>query len=525
MRIRRYQDRHDRGCIVTTTPSSRRSNGRNLVVGVLIVAAGAFGYFVRGQQPQNGVVAQGNLSTQPGTADTQGRTTQGSSRQGARGGQGRGGAGAAIPVQAVESRSGTLVAQRNAAGTVVPVNVSQVAAQTSGVTARILARVGDTVQANQAIVQLDDTQLRLAAQNAQFALQNAQINLKSQSTDTSQATVKLNEQVQVAQSALDTATRSYKSTQQVYAVGGASSAELENARGALAQARANLSSAQSALSQNQRAGGESLQQLRLAVSQAQNQLAQAQFSLANATLKAPFAGQIVAINAVLGQIVSSNTAAFSLASTDQQLKFSVPPSDAASLAPGQILSFDTGGQRFQVKVDQRPAAPVTQNVPLTAHMIGKLTPGSGVVGTLTYSVNLAKGTIVPISTLQSDGTRTFVFVMQGDKAKSVTVSVLAQAGSDSAVTGLEAGLEVILSPPPGLLEGASVTTTAPQTGSGQGSQGGGSNSGQSPNAQGTSTSGNSARNPSGRPANGQANQGGSSTSRQGAQTGQQGGQP
>ncbi len=451
--------------MITSQPP-KRSSGRNLLIGALIVAAGAGGYLIRDQTQSASVGGE----PQAGAGGQYG-SGQGGSARGAGGRGGRGGANAIIPVQAVASRSGTLVAQRNAAGTVVPVNVSQVAAQTSGTVSKVIVKVGDAVKTNQPIVQLDDTQLKLTLQNAQLNLENAQINLKSQDTNTAQATGKLQQQLQAAQSALETANRSYTSTQQVYKVGGASKADLENAKTALDTAEANLSSAQSALSQNQRAGGEGLAQLRLAVSQAQIQLSQANLNLSNATLKAPFDGQITAVAAVQGQLVSPGAAAFSLASAAREIKFSVPPADATAFVPGRVFKFNTASQSFQVKVDALPAAPVAQNVPLLARVIGGAAPASGVVGTLNYGVNLAKGTIVPISSLQNDGTRTFVFEMIAGKSKAVTVNVLAQANSDAVVTGLEAGVQVIINPPPGLLDGAKVTTDATPTGA-AGGQGG-----------------------------------------------------
>ncbi len=454
--------------MIATQPPKRSGNvGRNVLFGALIVAAGAGGYLIHNPS-QTGFAGGTQTGAQTG-AGQGGNAQGGSGRQGGR----SGGRNAIIPVQAVTVKASTLVASRNSAGTVVPVMVSQVAAQASGTASKILVKVGDTVQAGQAVVQLDTTQLALTAQNAQLALENAQINLKSQDTNTVQATQKLEQQVSAAQSALDAANRTYVSDQKVFAVGGISKTDLENAKTALETAQGNLSNAQDSLSQNQRAGGEGLAQLKLSISQAQIQLSQAKLNLANATLKAPFAGQITAINAVPGQAVTPGAAAFSLASATREVKFSVPPADAIAFVPGRIYHFDAGIGHFQVKVDQLPAAPVTQNVPLIARVIDASAPASGVVGIVNYSVNLAKGTIVPISSLQSDGTRTFVFTIQAGQVKSVTATVLAQAGSDAAVSGVPAGAQVILNPPPGLLEGAKVTTDlTPTNPSGFGTRGG-----------------------------------------------------
>jgi len=426
--------------------------GQWVLVAGLVVAAGIGGYLLRGN-----------------TGNPAAPEAAGSVRSGAQGspggfaGQGRGqgfrsaGRNVTIAVQTSTSKAGTLVAQRQTAGTVQPVTQSQVAAQATGIVTKILVNVGDTVKAGQPVIQLDDSQLRIAVQNAQLALQNARINLTTQTNATADATEKLRQQLQAAQTTLVNAQNSYRSAQRVYKLGGLSQNDLNSAKAALNTAQANVSAAQSALAQNQRAGSESLAGLRVAISQAQNQLQTAQLNLANATLKAPFAGQISAINVTVGEAVGSSSQPFTLVSPQRQVRFSVPPADAASISPGQTLNFDTGAQDFQVKVDQRPAAPVNQSVSLTARILGDRLPQAGTVGTLTYPVKLAQGTLVPIATLQNDGTRSYVFTVEDGKAKAQTVTVLAQAGSQAAVSGLGANLEIIVSPPPGLLDGSSVT--------------------------------------------------------------------
>lgn len=461
--------------------------GQWILVAALVVAAGIGGYLLRG----NG----GSQASAAGDARNGVQEQEGS------GGGGRArGSNLTITVQTGTSKAGTLVAQRQAAGTVQPVTQSQVAAQATGVVSKILAQVGDTVKAGQPVIQLEDSQLRIAVQNAQLALQNARITLSTQTNATGDATQKLRQQLQAAQTTLASAQVSYASAQKVYKLGGLSQTDLNTAKANLDTAEANVSAAQTALAQNGRAGSESLAGLRVAISQAQNQLQTAQINLANATLRAPFAGQISAINVTVGEAVGSSTQPFTLVSPQRQVRFSVPPTDAASISSGQTLTFNTGAQTFQVKVDQRPAAPVNQAVSLTARILGGSLPEPGTVGTLTYPVKLAQGTIVPIAALQNDGTRSYVFAVQSSKAKATTVTVLSQAGSNAAVSGLGANLQIIVSPPPGLLDGSSVAQAGSQTPNSVSPHGGQGSSGSQENPSGVG-------NPPG-----QSGQSGSSTS-------------
>ncbi len=495
-----------------------RARGWALLM-VLVVAAGFGGYALRGSTivPAG---AGGAGSAAPGGAFPGGARggAGGFSRGGAGGAPGGGfarggGTGATVEVQAVTVKTGPLVADRTATGTVAAVMQSNVAAQASGAVKTLLVAAGDEVQAQQPIMQLATDNLELALANAKTSLSNAEINLSTQQTNTEQAVAQLNHQLEAAKSALSAAEANYASAQKVYALGGTSKSSVDSARSQLDQARANVTSAENNASQNQRAQTGSLQQLRLAVSQAQNGVKQADMNLANATIRAPFAGQIAAFNVAPGEYVGPSTAVATVVSAQRQVQMSVPPSDAAAFPSGTRLSFDTGVAQYPITVTQRPGVPVNQGVAVTARFdataqdsaaqhstaqnstaqdaptggasggASGATGGSagslaiGVVGTVPYRVTLATATLVPISAIQNDGTNTFVFLIEGGKAVQTDLTILAQAGSDAAVSGVPSGATVIDQPPPGLLDGSEVSTAA-----GSGSGGGAPSDGGAPPA-------------------------------------------
>ncbi|MCX7037730.1 MAG: biotin/lipoyl-binding protein, partial [Spirochaetes bacterium] len=144
-----------------------------LIAAPLLILAGCGAQGGRGATTPAQAAARGN-GAQAGagvrTGVPQGAGVQGSTQTGGR-------RFAVIAVQAVPVVSGPLVTDNDTAGTVVPVTQSQVAAQVSGVVAKILKKVGDYVEEGATVVQLDDAALRLAVQNAQAALENAKINL------------------------------------------------------------------------------------------------------------------------------------------------------------------------------------------------------------------------------------------------------------------------------------------------------------------------------------------------------------
>jgi Spy/CpxP family protein refolding chaperone len=205
----------------------------------------------------------------------------------------------------------------------------------------------------------------------------------------------------------------------------------------------------------------SVQQSTMAVQTAGLQVQQAQLNLANAAIKAPFDGQIAAVNVHPGEFVGTSTAAFVLVSRSKILTFSVPPSDAPGLSNRTPVKFTYNGLNYQATITQIPAAPVGGLIPLTASLPTDLSPPLGTVGTITYSMELARGALVPLQAVQSAENTTFVFtVSKNNKVAKSTVTILAETGAFAAVTGVAVGTSVILNPPPGILVGSTVQPQA-----------------------------------------------------------------
>ena len=91
----------------------------------------------------------------------------------------------------------------------------------------------------------------------------------------------------------------------------------------------------------------------------------------------------------------------------------------------------------------------------------------GAVGTVSYSLKVAQGAIVPIAALQTNEDQNYVFVVMNGKAVVRNITILGQSETSTVVAGVEDGAKVIMNAPPGLLEGSAVqimtTPTAPGT--------------------------------------------------------------
>jgi multidrug efflux pump subunit AcrA (membrane-fusion protein) len=373
---------------------------------------------------------------------------------------------AEIAVQVVPVTIDALVVEHQTSGTVNPVMQSQVAGQVGGIVARVLRRAGDRVEKGDAIVQLDDSQLRLSLRTAQASLEASRINLSTTQDTTAQANPKLDLQVNSAESALSVAQRNYDSKKALFDLGGATGAEMDKAKSDLSMAQANLEAARTAQDQNRKADLQNIAQLKLAVDQAGFAVQQAQLNLEHASIKAPFAGRLVAVKVEEGEFVSQNAPAFIIASQEREVDFSVPPSDAPSLRVGAPVTFILGGKSYALRISQTADVPLNGVVAVTAAVPASMALTYGAVGAVRYSLTLARGALVPTGSLQTSEDRNFVYVVRAGKAEMRQITILTESGSTAVVTGVAAGDMVILNPPPGLLDG-SVVKALPAPAEGQ----------------------------------------------------------
>jgi hypothetical protein len=162
------------------------------------------------------------------------------------------------------------------------------------------------------------------------------------------------------------------------------------------------------------------------------------------------------------------------------VNFSVTPADAVGLTHGAKISFELDGKSYPVSLVGVPSAPINGLVPLQAMLPGNFPGGFGTVGSVSYAMTLAQGTLVPLPAIQSLENSTYVYrVGKDSKTTQAKIVILADSGVFAAVTGINDGDLVVLNPPPGLLPGATVKavqvaadgqTPSPAPGQAQGSQ-------------------------------------------------------
>ncbi|WP_425148194.1 efflux RND transporter periplasmic adaptor subunit [Deinococcus sp.] len=374
---------------------------------------------------------------------------------------------AALAVQTVSARPGTLSLNRSASGTVKSSRDSNVAAQTSGAVSRVLAQVGDSVQAGDVIVQLDDTALRQSLKSAQLQLQNAQINLAQASRNTGQNVSQFQAALTSAQANLSKAQQTAAANRNLYALGGISRADLSASEATLAQAQSEVAQAQNNLNQNGSSGTVSIPLLQNQVAQAQSSVTAAQTNLSHAAVRAPFAGVVASMPLSAGEYVQTGTTAFRLVdSRSLTVDFNVSPGDAAALTTGTPLNLSYGSQKLTGRVKEGDRVAGTDRlVPISVRLdspTSKLPVGASVG--VRYTVRLGGGLSIPANAVQQTGGNNVVFVAKSGAARQTPVSIVAESGSTAIVSGLTDGDLVINPIPPSLADGAAIQARSASTG-------------------------------------------------------------
>ena len=380
---------------------------------------------------------------------------------------------AALQVQVIGAKTGSLSLDRSASGTVKSSRDSNVAAQASGAVRSVLVQVGDSVTAGQVVIQLDDTALRQSLRSAQLQLQNAQINLSQASRNTGQNVNQLQAALTSALSSLSKAQQTATANRNLYSLGGISRADLSASDAALAQAQSDVAQARNSLAQNGSSGTVSLPLLQNQVAQAQSSVQTAQDNLAHTQIRAPFAGVIASLPISVGEYVQTGTTAFRLVDTSAlSVDFSVSPSDAASLTTGTALNLSYGSQKLTGRVKEGDRVAGTDRlVPISVRLdtaSSKLPVGAPVQ--VRYRVKLGGGLSVPAAAVQQTGGSNVVFVATGGTARQTPVNIVAESGETAVVSGLKEGDQVINPIPPSLADGSAVTVNKTGTQSSTGTQ-------------------------------------------------------
>jgi HlyD family secretion protein len=386
------------------------------------------------------------------------------------------------PVPTVRVRPATQVAQVSAAGNVDLAVQQPVVFQVSGTIDSVPVQVGDQVKAGDTLASLDTSTLQEAVQQAQLTVQQDQAQLDNlvaaplqadvqaaqadlasaqaayqnllagqtpdQITQLSATLVKAQIALQQAQQAYDqvawrndigasteaanlqSATIDYQSAKAAYdqATAPPTAADIASAKAAIVDAQDKLDTLLAGPNQASQQADE------LTVQQAQLSLAAAQANLAQAVLRAPISGTVLAVDVQVGQMVSSGTEAVTLGDMSTlELTVDVAEVDVPRISVGQPaqISIDAlpnttfNGSVERIDPSSTSVSGVVDYVTtirFTSPDLSQIRPGMTAVASI-VNKQVSSGWLVPQNGVQTGKNGSdYVVVVQNGQQTQVNVT-------------------------------------------------------------------------------------------------------
>jgi RND family efflux transporter MFP subunit len=197
---------------------------------------------------------------------------------------------------------------------------------------------------------------------------------------------------------------------------------------------------------------------------AQAAAAEAEAMLAYATVRAPFAGVMTEKNVLTGDLATPGLPLLVLESTSHlRAEGTIPEKAAAGLHPGDALtvSLDDGAAPVSGRIEEISAAAdaVSRSV-LVKVALPDGAARSGQFARLQVGNTVADTLLVPAAAVTRFGQMERIFVVeQGRAVLRLVKTGRSHDGRSEILSGLNAGEQVVLAPPPALRDGQRVTPT------------------------------------------------------------------
>ncbi|WP_374515126.1 efflux RND transporter periplasmic adaptor subunit [Brevundimonas sp.] len=305
----------------------------------------------------------------------------------------------------------------NASGTVSAWEEVPVGAETGGLTAvSVLVDEGSYVRQGQPLVRMNDALLRAQVRQQQAAVQTAEANAARDDAALSRAQ-ELKERGFLSQASLDTALANQRASQ------------------------ANLAAARAAL-------------------------AETQTRLSQATLRAPVSGLVISRSVTRGQIVAAGTELFRIVRDGRlELDARVPETELNLVRAGQsatISSDEVGQTTGRVRIVTPEVDPETRLGVARIALTGAGGFRPGMFARARIEAGSQPALTVPTAAVLYRENRAGVFVLgEGGRVRFQPVTVLSRTDQRSALSGLTAGVRVVVEGAGFLADGDRVRVVAP----------------------------------------------------------------
>jgi HlyD family secretion protein len=317
------------------------------------------------------------------------------------------------------------------------VQESAIGAQFAGTVEKLFVKAGDRVKAGQPIATLKNDVTQQQKMQAQTAVQTARARLaqvsknplRSEVDEAVHQVAEAKAQVTQVNAELQLAMKQFDRTRQMFGHGLIARSEFDSAQSNQESLQSRLQAAKATVKVRE-AKVETLQHgpqvedvqvARAQLGEAQQALEVADKQQKEATVKAPFAGVITAVNAEQGQTVGTN-GVVNLVSDDLEIRVDLDESNLADLEVGQkaVLSSSAfGGKSFEGKLTDIGAA-VDEARGIVTVKITPDSPPDWLRPGQTVNVNLvtnekADRMVVPSTAVLRQGSRSVVMVVDGGR--------------------------------------------------------------------------------------------------------------
>ena len=343
--------------------------------------------------------------------------------------------GTAVETQTVERTD--LANENMVSGQVIADSAVSIVPTIAGTVQSLPVKAGDTVKAGQLLFQIDTSQI-----TSSYASLQESYNATQQMTN--EAIQNAQKALPIAQSAVTTAQTNYDNTLTLFNVGAASQVELDQARMQLDQANNQLEQARSAVSQARASQKAQLAQIESSLNQIRTQAAAG-------TVTAPCDGLITAVNIVEGGMAAQSGPAVVIAEGGRtRISVQVSESLLGQLKVGdsaQVTVSAVSNEPFTATIATiAPAA----NAQTALYEVRLYTPADvtypiGAFADVTFYTNRRPDAVtVPSDAILTDGAEQYVFVVENDTAKKVTVQTGVVGDGVTEITGGLTGGETLV---------------------------------------------------------------------------------
>lgn len=363
------------------------------------------------------------------------------------------------PVEVSDVTRGEIAAESRLSGQVTAARNLAVYAPTTAEVLEVLVKNGDAVEEDQVLLRLDggDVQKQYDSLYDNYTrtknLMDEQIAAAKQGVE--DAKTLTGQQVTLAE-------QNAYNTNELFQIGAASQLELDNANNAAEQARINAES--------------TVRQAELAVTQAETNAASTLHTLEDnldtmkdllddTTVKAPIAGVVSALSLTKGSMATPQMAVCTV-SEEGNARVSLAVSEAVQryLAPGdevQVTIASLSSDPFAATIRSVSPSPsqVTSLYDVSIDLPEGIEATNGMFADVTVKTERHDGAVlVPTEAILSDGTESYVFIVNADltAARAVVTTGLIGSSQTEITSGLSGGEQVVTKGQSYLSDGASV---------------------------------------------------------------------